>query len=74
MLLAIAEHSPEPFDYAENRQLLGTGAQFGNVSSGLSRRFWTRGYERPYEEAPTGYVMSQEDSAVVLEVLAPSAG
>jgi len=74
MLLAIAQHAPEPFDYGENRALLGTGAQFGNVSSGLARRFRSRGYELPYTEGTTGYVMSSEDAAVVQEVLAPVVG
>lgn len=71
MLLGIAERSPQPLDYEENRVLLGTGAKFGNVSSGLARRFWNRGYELPYKEGAGGYVMDSAVAAVVREVLAP---
>lgn len=71
MLLGIAERSPQPLDYDANRALLGTGAKFGNVSSGLARRFWNRGYELPYKEGAGGYVMEEAVAAVVREVLAP---
>lgn len=71
MLLAIAAHAPAPFDFEENRALLGSGAKFGNVSSGLARRFWNRGYELPYSEAPTGYQMTEEAAEVVKAVLQP---
>lgn len=71
MLLAIATHSPLPFAYDENRELLGSGAKFGNVSSGLARRFWNRGYELPYVETPTGYQMTEEVAEAVKAVLQP---
>lgn len=72
MLGAIAGHAPAPFPYEENNLLLGGGKKFGNVSSGLARRFWFRGVELPYRPAQdeTGYVMDAEEAAVVLEVLA----
>ncbi len=71
MLLAIAERSPQPYDYDENRELLGSGAKFGNVSSGLARRFWNRGFALPYKEGDGGYVMAEATAAVIQEVLAP---
>jgi hypothetical protein len=58
-----------PLKYDDNRKLLGSGAKFGNVSSGLARRFFSRGYERPYEEAKDGYFMELPIAAVVREVL-----
>lgn len=71
MLAAIAERAPRPLSYEDNKVLLGTGAKFGNVSSGLARRFWNRGYELPYAPDPTntGYVMTPEVAHVVNEVL-----
>jgi hypothetical protein len=69
MLQGIAERAPAPLTYDDNRKLLGSGAKFGNVSSGLSRRFFSRGYERPYEEAKDGYFMELPIAAVVREVL-----
>jgi hypothetical protein len=69
MLQAIAECAPAPLPYDDNRKLLGSGAKFGNVSSGLARRFFSRGYERPYEEAKDGYFMELPIAAVVRDVL-----
>jgi hypothetical protein len=72
MLRAIAERAPEPLPYDENREILGSGAKFGNVSSGLARRFHNRGFELPYEPTevePLGYMMSTTAAAVVLAVL-----
>jgi hypothetical protein len=71
MLQGIAECAPKPLPYDNNRSLLGTGAKFGNVSSGLARRFWSRGYELPYapDEDNVGYRMDPSVAAVVLEVL-----
>ena len=74
MLRAIAERAPEPLPYEENRAMFGTGQRFGNVSSGLTRRF--RGYELPYDESPdgTGYAMSADSAAIVLSVLDETEG
>ncbi len=71
MLKSIAEHAPAPLPYDDNRALLGSGAKFGNVSSGLARRFWNRGYELPYAPDPdnTGYAMTAETAQTVLDVL-----
>jgi len=71
MLQGIAECAPAPLPYDDNRALLGSGAKFGNVSSGLARRFWSRGYELPYapDGANVGYCMDLPVAAVVLEVL-----
>jgi hypothetical protein len=71
MLQGIAECAPAPLPYDDNRALLGSGAKFGNVSSGLARRFWSRGYELPYapDGANVGYCMDLPVAAVVLKVL-----
>jgi hypothetical protein len=71
MLRAIAERSPTSATYNELRDLLGSGAKFGNVSSGLARRFGTRGWELPYAEdaATEGYRMPHEIARTVLGVL-----
>lgn len=72
MLTSIAKHAPAPLPYEENNELLGGGAKFGNVSSGLARRFWFRGVELPYRPAEdeSGYVTTTGEAAVILEVLA----
>jgi hypothetical protein len=72
MLQGIADTAPSALPYDDNRELLGSGAKFGNVSSGLARRFWSRGYELPYapDAANTGYCMEPVIAAVVSEVLA----
>ncbi len=72
MLEGIAKCAPAALPYDDNRQLLGSGAKFGNVSSGLARRFWSRGFELPYapDDANTGYCMQSAVAAVVLDVLA----
>ncbi len=72
MLNAIAKHAPDPFPYEDNNELLGGGAKFGNVSSGLARRFWFRGVELPYRPSgdDTGYFTSPAEATVILEVLA----
>lgn len=74
MLQGIAECAPVPLPYDDNRKLLGSGAKFGNVSSGLARRFSSRGYERPYEEAKDGYFMELPIAAVVRTVLGATRG
>ncbi len=72
MLAAIAARAPLPLPYGDNAGLLGGGRKFGNVSSGLARRFWNRGAELPYAPDPsnTGYAMSEANAQVVLQVLA----
>ena len=72
MLQGIADAAPAVLPYDDNRQMLGSGAKFGNVSSGLARRFWSRGYELPDGPDPgnTGYCMDPAVAAIFAEVLA----
>lgn len=72
MLKLIAIEAPDAMPYDHLNRALGSGAKFGNVSSGLARRFWSRGYELPYEPDPenTGYVMDPEIAKVVMVVVA----
>jgi len=69
MLRAIAEVAPEPRPFTELKEILGSAQKFGNVSSGLTRRFVNRGYSIPFETKWPGYRFSEADAKAVLALL-----
>ena len=71
MLTAIAVAEPRPLTFDNQARILGSGQKSGSTSSSLARRFWSRGYELPYEpdDDHTGYVMDAASAEVVMLVL-----
>lgn len=71
MLTETADSAPESAPYTHLCLVLGGKEKFGNLSLSLSRRLKVRGWQEPYaaDETNTGYVMTQDISDVVKEVL-----